>query len=128
MIEPQINEEKTKDPLYPYITPDDYFKTVKAQIMDRISEEAMAPKTKELRGIARLRPYLYAAAVVIGILVTIYAWDSSVGFPFSNNRIDNISTTDMSDDEFQQFLLDDTSEDYWSLFFSVEDQSITSYR
>lgn len=127
-MDPNINSNKdNRDPLYPFSIPEGYFDSFRDKLMARISAEEIAPSPNKPTILEALRPYLYAAAAVVAILMTIFAWDPLVDL-FSGDRAQEAVSAEMTDDEFQQFLLDDTSEDYWGVILTEDDQNRTSSR
>lgn len=116
---PNLERENIKnDPLHPFVTPEDYFATFKERLMQRIEEEEKVQNEVKSQARKLWKPYLYwsigAAAV---LLLAVSLWNLS---PLQHSAAlpdpVELNAYDMSDEEFQQFLLDDTNEDYWGPF------------
>lgn len=131
---PNLERENIKnDPLHPFVTPEDYFATFKERLMQRIEEEEKVQNEVKSQARKLWKPYVYwsigAAAV---LLLAVSLWTLS---PLQQSTLPatldpvELNAYDMSDEEFQQFLLDDTNEDYWgSIYMEEDDQSVISSR
>lgn len=101
--------------LYPYSVPEGYFDSLKANILHRIEEEGddaiqieEAPRT----WYQKMAPYLYLAAVMVGFVLLmrlIPTKESPV------NTLDNATS-----EVYDEFLLEETAEDYWGVVFVNE--------
>lgn len=118
------------DPLHPFVTPENYFATFKERLKQRIEEEEKVQSEVKSQTRKLWKPYVYwsigAAAV---LLLAVSLWTLS---PLQQSTLPDpveLNAYDMSDEEFQQFLLDDTNEDYWGFIYMEEDdQSVISSR
>lgn len=118
------------DPLHPFVTPENYFATFKECLKQRIEEEEKVQSEVKSQTRKLWKPYVYwsigAAAV---LLLAVSLWTLS---PLQQSTLPDpveLNAYDMSDEEFQQFLLDDTNEDYWGFIYMEEDdQSVISSR
>lgn len=118
------------DPLHPFVTPENYFATFKERLKQRIEEEEKVQSEVKSQPRKLWKPYVYwsigAAAV---LLLAVSFWTLS---PLQQSTLPDpveLNAYDMSDEEFQQFLLDDTNEDYWGVIYMEEDdQSVISSR
>lgn len=118
------------DPLHPFVTPENYFATFKERLKQRIEEEEKVQSEVKSQPRKLWKPYVYwsigAAAV---LLLAVSLWTLS---PLQQSTLPDpveLNAYDMSDEEFQQFLLDDTNEDYWGFIYMEEDdQSVISSR
>ncbi len=118
------------DPLHPFVTPENYFATFKERLKQRIEEEEKVQSEVKSQPRKLWKPYVYwsigAAAV---LLLAVSLWTLS---PLQQCTLPDpveLNAYDMSDEEFQQFLLDDTNEDYWGFIYMEEDdQSVISSR
>lgn len=81
--------------------------------MARIAEEeevqVLPQKPKRLDV---LRPYLYIAAAIVGLVLVLNLVPNLFDKGIESTGIE-LRAEDMSEDQFNQFLLDDTTEDYW---------------
>lgn len=118
------------DPLHPFVTPENYFATFKERLKQRIEEEEKVQSEVKSQIRKLWKPYVYwsigAAAV---LLLAVSLWTLS---PLQQSTLPDpveLNAYDMSDEEFQQFLLDDTNEYYWGFIYMEEDdQSVISSR
>ena len=118
------------DPLHPFVTPENYFATFKERLKQRIEEEEKVQSEVKSQTGKLWKRYVYwsigAAAV---LLLAVSLWTLS---PLQQSTLPDpveLNAYDMSDEEFQQFLLDDTNEDYWGFIYMEEDdQSVISSR
>lgn len=123
-------ENIENDPLHPFVTPENYFATFKERLKQRIEEEEKVQSEVKSQTRKLWKPYVYwfigAAAV---LLLAVSLWTLS---PLQQSTLPDpveLNAYDMSDEEFQQFLLDDTNEDYWGFIYMEEDdQSVISSR
>ena len=118
------------NPLHPFVTPEGYFATFKEQLMQRIKEEEKVQQEFKTQGRQLWRPYLYwLVSAAAGLLLVVSLWNlSPLQHPSISDPVE-LKAYDMSDEEFQQFLLDDTNEDYWGIIYLEEDdQNVISSR
>lgn len=113
-------QEMDKNPLYPYSTPEGYFEDFKSRLMSKIQEEEMLLEPLEQRKkpiLEVLRPYLYLAAMFVGLALLINFFPTvtkqSEDFTQPVSLTAEQVTIDVTEEEFEQFLLDDTAEEYW---------------
>lgn len=101
------------NPLHPFLTPDGYFEDFKMNIMERIKEEEqieVVPEKKKKNLLVRwMLPIAAAAAVFATVFVLNY------NRPETPEKMGLLATqTDLlTEDEFEQFLYEETAEDYW---------------
>lgn len=107
MTPEERNTKRQQDPLFPYKTPDGYFDNLKVSIMEQIkSEEANKSNVVEV-----LRPYLYLVAMFIGLALFLNLLPI-VEKKFAKDNIE-LRAEDATDEEYNEFLLDETYDDYW---------------
>lgn len=115
--EDNIKKERENNPLYPYSTPEGYFGDFKSRLMDRIREEERAEELLEQHKrpiLEVLKPYLYLAAMFVGLALFINLFPRlSRTSPHATEPLSAEQVYEVSDEEFEQFLFDDTAEDYW---------------
>lgn len=101
------------NPLHPFLTPDGYFEDFKMNIMERIKEEEqieVVPEKKKKNLLVRwMLPIAAAAAVFATVFVL------NFNRPETPEKMGLLATqTDLlTEDEFEQFLYEETAEDYW---------------
>lgn len=128
---PNFERKNLKNnPLHPFVTPEDYFVTFKECLMQRIEEENKVQSEVKSQARKLWKPYVYWSIGVAAVLLLIVSlWDLSPLQHSATLDPEELNTYDMSDEEFQQFLLDDTNEDYWGFIYMEEDdQSVISSR
>lgn len=113
-------KERTNNPLYPYSTPKGYFEDFKSRLMDRIHQEESVeqelPEPQKRPILQVLKPYLYLAAMFVGLALFINLFPRlSRTSPDATEPLATEQRVEVSDEEFEQFLLDDTAEDYWGI-------------
>lgn len=118
------------DPLHPFVTPENYFATFKERLKQRIEEEEKVQSEVKSQTRKLWKPYVYwSIGVAAVLLLAVSLWTPS---PLQQSTLPDpveLNAYDMSDEEFQQFLLDDTNEDYWGFIYMEEDdQSVISSR
>lgn len=124
--EERINKMES-NPLHPFKTPDGYFDSFKDRLLTRIAEEEIQVIPKERKRLDVLRPYLYIAAAIAGLVVMLNALPNF--FKEIQSQQDKVlHAEDMSEEQFQQFLLDDTTEDYWGtvLLDNIDEDDVIS--
>ena len=126
-VTPPFVGSKADNPLYPFTLPEGYFGAFKEQMMERIRAEqrqGVPQSTTIVRPLWRkydLRSYAYIAAAVIILLLTVgyftlLAPDRQLSEGYHTPII-----AEMSEDDFQQFIIDDTADDYWGTVMMQED-------
>lgn len=118
------------DPLHPFVTPEGYFVHFKERLMQRIEEEKEVQTEVKSQASKLWKPYVYWSIGVAAVLLLVVSlWKLS---PLQHSALPEpveLNAYDMSDEEFQQFLLDDTNEDYWGFIYMEEgDQNVISSR
>ncbi|WP_297719991.1 hypothetical protein [uncultured Porphyromonas sp.] len=116
--------EHENNPLHPFVTPEGYFDTFKERLMVRIAADERAQKQVQRRSAKIWRPYIYwsaVAAVVLLFVLSLWSFWPQIA-------TEELNAYDITDEEFQQFLLDDTDEDYWGIVYLEDEQNITSLR
>lgn len=102
-----------KNPLHPFVTPDAYFDEFKTKIMARIKEEEQLPAPVIIKKpvYKRILPYIISAAAVllVALLINFYP-EKQMG---DGMMLQAVEMEDLSEEEFEQFLIDETAEDYW---------------
>ncbi|MBR8702849.1 hypothetical protein [Porphyromonas levii] len=101
-----------RNPLHPFSTPEGYFESFKDRLMARIAEEEVQVIPQKPKPLDVLRPYLYIAAAIVGLVLVLNLVPNLFDKGIESTGIE-LRAEDMSKDQFEQFLLDDTTEDYW---------------
>ena len=92
--------------------------------MVRIAADERAQKQVQRRSAKIWRPYIYwSAAAAVVLLFVLSFWSF-----WPQTATEELNAYDITDEEFQQFLLDDTDEDYWGIVYLEDEQNITSLR
>lgn len=127
MTPEQRNKKMEENPLHPFKTPDGYFDTFKDRLMARIAEEEIQIAPKKRKQLDVLRPYLYIAAAIAALVLVLNFVPNLFKGEFENENIE-LRAEDMSEEQFHQFLLDDTTEDYWGtvLLEDIDEHEVIS--
>lgn len=100
-------QKRKKQPLFPYTVPEGYFDGFKADLMNRIHDEGK----KKTRVYDVLRPYLYLAAMFIGLALFLNLLP--LVSQKNNSAGDELVAEEANQQQFEEYLLDETSDDYW---------------
>lgn len=75
MKEPKYKPHK-ENPLHPFTVPQGYFEVLKKEVMQKIEQTEQAPRPEEMHRTTWeiLRPYLYLAAMFVGMLLMFKAF------------------------------------------------------
>lgn len=126
---PEERKNKMEEnPFHPFKAPDGYFDTFKDRLMARIAEEQIQVIPKGRKRLDVLRPYIYIAAAIAGLVLVLNIVPNQSQESIGTQEVVKIKAEDLSEEQFQQFLLDDTTEDYWGtvLLEDIDDNSIIS--
>lgn len=113
------------NPMHPFIIPEGYFEEFKKTMMEKVRQESSAEKRvmKSTHPLLRgVRPYLLTAAVVAAFAL-VFSFFPKSDVPSGGESIATFSES-LSEEEYQQFLLEETTQDYWGsiLLESEEDE------
>lgn len=132
MTPEERNNKIEENPLYPFTTPEGYFDDFKERLMNRIATKETTVATPQKTSVLRvLRPYIYAAAALAGIMLAINFAPDFFPTKATSDTTTSLANEKLSDEQFKQFLLDDTTEDYWGtvLLETFDDnRNISSWR
>lgn len=117
-----------ENPLHPFKTPDGYFDSFKDRLMTRIAEEEIQVIPKTRKHLDVLRPYIYIAAAIAGLVLVLNLMPNVFQERIETQENTDLRAEDLSEEQFQQFLLDDTTEDYWGtiLLENIDDNNVIS--
>lgn len=101
------------NPLHPFLTPDGYFEDFKMNIMEKIKEEEqieVVPEKKKKNLLVRWTLPIAAAAAVFATVFVL-----NFNRPETPEKMGLLATQTglLTEDEFEQFLYEETAEDYW---------------
>lgn len=113
MTPEERNNKMEENPLYPFKTPDGYFDSFKDRLMTRIAEEEIQVIPEQRKRLDVLRPYLYIAAAIAGLVLVLNLIPKDLFREGVADQDTVLHAEEMPEEQFQQFLLDDTTEDYW---------------
>ncbi len=134
MKDPKYNHDKHDNPIHPFTTPDGYFEDFKAKMLHQIRtveqgsriEKEPAPKPTRLD---ILKPYLYLAAMFVGMLLMFKVFDTGERKIDTNENaslyaVNDPETTDLSvysEEDIDEFLNQTTSESFLSAYIMNEE-------
>ncbi|MDD3788579.1 MAG: hypothetical protein PHO94_07775 [Petrimonas sp.] len=117
-----INNLESINKANPFKVPENYFAQFNKEIMDRLPEKE-APVTKTVPMWDRVKPWVYMAAMFVGLFFTIQlltknrADDSKVNASSQHTLINQVpvdkywSTVQMTEEEFYKYLEEQLAED-----------------
>ena len=128
MTPEERNNKMEENPLHPFKTPDGYFDSFKDRLMTRIAEEEIQVIPKTRKHLDVLRPYIYIAAAIAGLVLVLNLMPNVFQERIETQENTDLRAEDLSEEQFQQFLLDDTTEDYWGtiLLENIDDNNVIS--
>lgn len=104
----------------PFEVPEDYFNTLKSNVMKSLPEYPEKPKQVKLSRWQRLKPYVYLAAMFAGIwcMMQVFHHVSSVNSP----KTEEISFANVEADPYDYYI-----DNYMGNDFELEDEVISLY-
>lgn len=122
MKEPKYHSPNPNSPTYPFSTPEGYFSRFRSEMLDRIKIEEQESIPEEVKRRLRdiLKPYVYLAAMFIGMLLMFnflkerYTDKHTNSLVALNNRSEPHSdeVIPVNNEDLDVFLLDYTSDSY----------------
>ena len=112
-METNSNKLYEIDKRNPFTVPEDYFATINHKIMSRLPEKEMAAKPKTVPMWDKVKPWIYMAAMFLGLFFTIQVLTKTAGIEKNTNNKamtlyaeDYWSNVHVSEEEFYQYLED----------------------
>ncbi|MDN4753914.1 hypothetical protein QYZ87_05135 [Porphyromonadaceae bacterium W3.11] len=100
------------NPLHPFVTPEGYFEDFKVNIMERIKDEEQVEVTTNNK-INHKTIWYYVAGIAAVIAVVLGV--NFLSFEEQSQDLQANQVELLSEDEFEQFLIDESADDYWRI-------------
>lgn len=120
---PKGRSSVDSNPLHPFVTPEGYFEDFKVNIMERIKdEEQVEVATNNKINLKKIWYYVAGVAAVIVVALVV----NFLPFEDPNLELQASQVELLSEEEFEQFLIDESAEDYWRIILleSEEDENM----
>ncbi|MDO5016910.1 MAG: hypothetical protein Q4E10_00930 [Porphyromonas sp.] len=135
MTSQELKDKQKDNPIYPFTTPDNYFEDFKDRLMLRIAAEETVLQTSAKtstqasakRQPSRTRRIFFYVAGIAAILIGLAVVFNLINVPTSGlnqQELMDLRAEDAVDEQFHQFLLDETTEDYWGTILMEETNDI----